>query len=347
MIARHHYRKLTCALCTLVSALAVALVEVPTSVDGPLLDLLIKARELVIPFSAGLEQSQVVVIALDKRSLSEPEIAVYPRTFLAPIWASLLDAAFKAGARAVGFDILFSYSANRFKPDFDAPFLIMLDKYRDRVVLARSAAILPAQPFLASLRNDPDALGLTELNVDPDGIYRRVRAEYKTRANNALVGFAAAVLRRAKGPSMPKEVILAPHQHLEKISTYALIDVIRCAESAPEALEATLRNKIILIGGNLAEEDRKISSSRFLTPQIIDSTIIHPCGLKRLSASLPDSADRCDLGGPAFVCRRSRDSRGGFWRVDVSAVHWAPGIRSNGIGSRQPGDCCLANCELP
>lgn len=289
MFVRHHYRKLTCALCALVSAVAVLLVELPTGVDGPLLDLLVKARELVLPHRTDLKQSQVVVIALDKRSLTEPEIAVYPRTFLAPIWASLLDAAFNGGARAVGFDILFGYSANRFKSDFDAPFLNRLNKYRDRIVVARSASTLPAQPFLASLRNDPDALGMTELNVDADGTYRRVRAVYTTRANHSIIGFAAALLGRAKGPAMPEEVILAPDQHLEKITTYSLIDVLRCAESAPQVLAEKLKDKIILIGGTLAEEDRKISSGRYLTPERNDSTTIHPCGLRRLGASLPDS----------------------------------------------------------
>ena len=121
MFTRHHYRKLTCALCALVSALAVAFVELPTGVDGPLLDLLVKARELALPSRLGTKASEVVVIALDKRSLMEPEIAVYPRTLLAPIWASVMDAAFNAGARAVGFDILFSYSANRIKSIFMLP----------------------------------------------------------------------------------------------------------------------------------------------------------------------------------------------------------------------------------
>ncbi len=289
MSARHHYRKLTCALCALVAALTVVLVDGPTSVDGPLLDVLIKAREAVFPVREKSEQSPVVVIALDKRSLAEPEIATYPRIFLAPAWASLLDAVFKAQAQAVGFDIIFSYSANRFKPDFDVPFFTALDRYRDRIVLARSATTLPAPPYLASLRNDPGALGLAELNADPDGTYRRVRANFDSRTNSTLVGFAAALLRRAKAPPMPNEVILAPRRHLETITTYALIDVLRCAKGAPEVLEGALKNKIILVGGTLAEEDRKMSSGKFLTPQVTDSASIHPCGLKRLGASLPGS----------------------------------------------------------
>ncbi len=173
MFWRHRYQKLTYALCALVSATIAVSVGGPTSADGPLLDLLVKARAIVFPVKDTAEPSPVVVIALDKRSLEEPEIAPYPRTFLAPVWATVLDAVFEAGAQAVGFDLLFSYSANRFSANYDAPFLAAIGKHRGRVVLARSAATVPARPFLAALRNDDEALGLVDLTADRDGRFRR------------------------------------------------------------------------------------------------------------------------------------------------------------------------------
>ena len=289
MFGRHRYQKLTYALCALVSAAIVALVGGPIGADGQLLDLLVKAREVVFPVRDPAEKSPVVVIALDKRSLDEPEIASYPRTFLAPVWAPVLDAVFEAGARAVGFDLLFSYSANRFSPGFDTPFLAVIGEHRERFVLARSAATLPARPFLAALRNDNEGLGLVELIADPDGSYRRVHSNYKTAGEGALIGFAAALLRRAKAPPMPIEVVLAPRRHLEKIPTYALVDILRCAKGAPESLKGIFADKIVLIGSTLAEEDRKVSSGRFLTSQRTDSALLHSCGLRRLGASVPGS----------------------------------------------------------
>ncbi len=289
MFGRRRYREITCVLYALAAALAAVLVGGRIRADGPLLDLLIKAREIVSAGDDRSEPSPVAVIALDKRSLDEPEIAAYPRTFLAPVWGPLLDTVFEAGARAVGFDLLFSYSANRFKPGFDRPFLAALGRHREKIVLARSATTLPAPPFLAALRFDEGGLGLGEIFADPDGKFRHVRAVYKTQNGSSLFSLVGALLVRAKAPSMPGEIVLAPRRHLEKIPTYALVDVLRCSKTAPEVLKKTFAGKIVLIGSTLAEEDRRISSGRFLTPQRTDSSPIHPCGLKRLGASVPDS----------------------------------------------------------
>ncbi|HVH80127.1 MAG TPA: CHASE2 domain-containing protein, partial [Stellaceae bacterium] len=56
----------------------------------------------------------VAVIALDRASLDSDELKNLPRVFLSPQWAKLTNALANAGARAIGFDIIFAYSANRF-----------------------------------------------------------------------------------------------------------------------------------------------------------------------------------------------------------------------------------------
>jgi class 3 adenylate cyclase len=158
------------------------------------------------------------------------------------------------------------------------------------VVLARSGTTLPALPFLAALRNDARALGLAELTADPDGRYRRVRARSETVHDGALAGLAGALLSRAQAPPIPAEVLLAPRRHLERIPAYAVIDVLRCGKQAPGALARAFDGKIILVGSTLPEEDRRISSGRFLVVERADSPPLHPCGLRRLAASDPDSA---------------------------------------------------------
>ena len=290
MAARRRYREVACALCALAAVFVAVVVGRPLPPDGALLDLLVKAREIVFPVEDRPEQSPVAVIALDRRSLEAPELARYPRVMMGPFWAVVLDGVFQAGARAVGFDLLFAYSANQFSPNFDAPFLAALDRHRERVVLARSGATLPALPFLAALRNDAAALGIAEITADPDGRHRRVRARYDTVRDGALAGFAGALLRRANAPPMPGEVVLAPRRHLERIPAYAVVDVLRCAKQAPDALARAFAGKIVLVGGTLPEEDRRISSGRFLSPARADSLPLHPCGLRRLGASDPDSS---------------------------------------------------------
>lgn len=287
---RRRYRELACALCALVAALAASWAGAPVTADGPLLDLLVWARSVAAPPRGAPEAAAVAVIALDRRSLEAPELAPYPRAFFAPVWTAVLDSLVAAGTRAVAFDFLFSYSANRFQPDFDAPFLAALARHRSRVVLARSAATLPAPPFLAALHDDAEALGLAELSADPDGRYRGVRASYETTEGGALPSLAGALLRRAGGPPMPSAVVLAPERHPETIPTYALIDVLRCATSSPAAMAKAFAGKVVLIGTTLPEEDRRVSSSRFLSPPRTDAAPLHPCGLRRLGASVPDSA---------------------------------------------------------
>lgn len=286
---RSYYRGLTCAACALVALIVSASVGGQIGVDGTLLDYLVEARALLFSSSDALSDSPVAVIALDARSLEEPELAPYPRTLLAPIWATILHGLIEAGAKAVGFDLLFAYSANRFSPDYDRPFLEALGRHRDRVVTARSATTLPAPPILAALRNDEEGLGLAELFPDGDGAYRRIRAGHRTEQGEVVSTLANSLLRRAGAPSMPAEVVLALRHHPERIPTYAVIDVLRCADQAPQALANVFKGKIVLIGGTLPEEDQKISTGRYLPPLRTDSPPVHPCGLRRLAASNPDS----------------------------------------------------------
>ncbi len=290
MAARRRYRPLTCALCAALAAAAALWAAAPTSADGPLLDLLVAARAAVFPVRDPPERAPVAVVAVDRRSLAEPELAPYPRAFFAPVWAALLDGVLDAGARAVAFDLLLSYSANRFAPDFDAPFLAALDRHRDRVVLARSTTTLPALPFLAALRNDEAALGLVELSPDPDGRYRRVPATHATVDGPPAPSLVRAVLARAGAPAMAGDVVLAPRRHPETLPTYALVDVLRCRTAAPQVLRSAFAGKIVLIGTTLPEEDRRASSTRFLPAPRADGPRLHPCGLRRLGASLPGAS---------------------------------------------------------
>ncbi|MBV9827311.1 MAG: CHASE2 domain-containing protein, partial [Alphaproteobacteria bacterium] len=74
----------------------------------------------------GDRDAPVAVIALDAESLAADELAELPRVFLSPVWAKIVNALTDAEARAIGFDIIFSYSANRFpglEGQYDREFL--------------------------------------------------------------------------------------------------------------------------------------------------------------------------------------------------------------------------------
>ena len=268
------------------AGIAAFLVRPPIASDGSLFDLLVKARSIAFPDREDI-QSRVAVVALDARSLDSPELDPYPRVLLSPVWAKLLPTIFKAGARVVGFDLIFSYDANRLpalNPDFNRTFLAALAANQNRVVLARSARSAPAAAF--SVIVGADGVGFSEIQPDPDGRFRHVPA---AMSPNGARGLAAALLERADGPRMPSDVLLAPRRSLEEIPTYAVIDVLRCAAADPRALTGAFDGRIVIIGGTLPEDDRKVSSDRFIKRQTRDGTKLASCGLRPLGASNPAS----------------------------------------------------------
>jgi adenylate cyclase len=245
-----------------------------------------KARSIFF-HPRGPVESPVAVIALDARSLDSPELSPYPRVLLSPIWARVLTSVFKAGALAVGFDLLFSYDANRFPaldPNFNQTFLAAVAANQNRIVLVRSSQHVPAPAFSVIL--GPSGLGYSEVPRDPDGRSRHVSS---LMPGNGAPAFSAALLRRANGLPMPSSVLISPLRSLEEIPTYAVVDVLRCADADPSALAATFAGKIVIIGGTLREDDRKESSDRLLTRQTRDAAPIAACGLRRLGASDPAS----------------------------------------------------------
>ena len=279
----HRRRILIASLAFCALALAAAHFAGRTALDGFLWDLAVAARaRIVAPPGPGTD---VAVIALDAESLDGPEFADLPRVLFAPHWAVLLDGL--SDARAIGFDIIFAYSANRLFPDYERGFLTALDRLKSRVVLGRTLLTLPASPYLfaAGALEDDDAVSAVELAVDGDGIVRRTFASVVAADGSALPSFAASVLKRA-GTSHREEILLPP-RHPELIPTYALADVLRCATADMPRLRAAFANRIVLIGTTLPEEERKTTSARFMPPHAAAGAANHPCDLPHIASTDP------------------------------------------------------------
>lgn len=241
-------------------AFALSFVAGRTPLDGLIWDASLAARTRLIAAPRG---SDVAIIALDEASLAEPELAELPRVLFAPLWANLLDGL--SEARAVGFDMIFAYSANRLFPDYERDFLAALDRDKNRIVLGRTLASLPAAPYVFAVGalDDEGAIAAIELLADGDGVIRRAHAQVRAADGTALHSFAAALLSRA-GAAMPPEVILLPPRHPERIPTYGLAAVLRCAAADRASFRAVFAGKIVLIGTTLAEEERKTTAARLI-----------------------------------------------------------------------------------
>jgi adenylate cyclase len=169
----------------------------------------------------GTDDQPVAVIAIDRGSLDAEELAGTPRVFFGPFWVKLIDGLAQSGVKAIGFDIIFSYSANRFPAldaQYDRSFYDALARHHDRLVLARSANLPVAAPVDAAVsdldedfgKDEPTAIAFAELNPDSDGVQRRVTANLRTADGHLVPTFSAALLARARMPAMPEQVLLAP-----------------------------------------------------------------------------------------------------------------------------------------
>ncbi|MFQ5953994.1 MAG: CHASE2 domain-containing protein [Kiloniellales bacterium] len=267
----------------------------PIGGDGLLYDLMIAARAMAGPAHPASDERSVAVIVLDRRSLDAPELAAVPRVLLGPYWARLLDGVMTAGARAVGFDMIFAYNTNRIIADHEQPFLAALSRHRERVVLARSAPTPVAAPFFYAMGagRDPNALGYVEIQPDPGGVHRRVPLRFEAEQEGVRPSLAGALLARAGIAAPPEAILLAPRRPLQAMPAYSVIDVLRCAEHDSEALKRAFAGRTLLIGTALPEEDRRVAVDRFL-PAPAPDTRPPPaegkaCELQRAGASAPGS----------------------------------------------------------
>jgi adenylate cyclase len=295
---RRRYREIV-----ILAALAVAaILAVVTGgrielVDGFLYDLAIA----IAPFRPPPALSKVVVVAIDEKSLASETLASTPRVLFGPYYAELLDGLFQGGAKAVGFDIIFNYTATRFAaidPSYDDALLASLAKHRDRVVLARTATMTVAEPFAAAVfdstrdaqRDEPLSIAYLELVPSEDGVQRWIYSNYPAADGTRLPTLAARLSEIAGGPGNAPPFLLAPTAPLESLPTYSIADVLNCVKSNPQAVREAFADKVVLIGSNLAEEDRKRAPDRFLKwPSSSTRTDGFGCGLQALGPSAPDS----------------------------------------------------------
>jgi adenylate cyclase len=278
----------TALVCAVLAAVGSYVPGLPAWLSGLSFDLAVAAtapqrRTNVVP--------QVAVIAIDSASLDSPDLQAYPRALFGPVWALMIPALQEAGARVIAFDAVFSYSANRFSPEYDRTFLKALSGARDSVVIGYSSRLAPTQTHMAALGLDQGALGSLDLFAQEDGILRSEIGRRRTQDGEIFMGLAGAALARAGVDDIPEEIILAPDRHPEALPTYSLIEILRCAGTAPQALQAAFTGKIVFVGTNLPEEDRVVSSGRFLRPTTEAGPANPDCGLHALAASAPEAGD--------------------------------------------------------
>jgi adenylate cyclase len=260
--------------------------------DGLSIDLLFWLREHLLAPSPHPADSPTVVVALDEETHRRPPFADVPNAAWTREIGEVLDAIVAAGPKVVGFDVIFPTSMERLKPGFDRDFLLALNRaaQQGKIVLGK----VQHQAYLPPFRGQIIAVG-REKNVraanlfrDADEVIRRVpltlesedleggaRIENSMALELASRALGAASEPRADGtialggrviPGSARNAMLLNFEAGEAIPTYSLADLHACAGKGDAAFfRAHFADKVVLIGGVLDIEDRKVTSKRLIT----------------------------------------------------------------------------------
>ena len=285
----------------MVAAMALATVAGMTTgaqtpfLDGTLFDL----AASVIARPAGPEP--VALIAIDPDSLAFEKFRSLPRAFFGPWLGDVTNALFASGARVVGFDLLFSYSAaEALGANYDLKLRDAVARNLPRVVAVRTLRTPPAEEWAAAFydpdadaragREEPAAIAYSELVRDADGVVRRFQPTLRAGdTERPLATFVGELLSRL-GMPIRDEFLLRPDRALERIPAYRFVDVVSCAEQDPDALRRVFAEKAVIIGTNLSGEDRIRGPDRFFPPP--PASPPQPtgrCSLAQLGSSDPES----------------------------------------------------------
>jgi adenylate cyclase len=267
---------------------------------GLSLDVLVAIHWSIIGHGREPEASPVVVIALDEQTYRTPPFEGSPTIAWTGEIGRVLTSVIEAGARVVGFDIVFPVSIEQSAipigqdtlgaraRGLDRDFLRALATAAriDKVVLGEmqigDQPIVPAigQRLAVGQRN------IRALNVysDDDEVVRRVpltftvdgkktpsmSLELASRALGTIAEFGTDQSVTMAGYRVPAAIPDTLTVNFEGgargIPTYSLADLRACLDKGDkDFFRRSFEGKVVLVGTNLDLEDRKLSSMRWAT----------------------------------------------------------------------------------
>lgn len=292
------------------------------------IDILTMLRWYAFGNAQGSGASNAVVIAIDEETYRTPPFDGSPSVTWTPEIGRVLTSVIDAGAKVVGFDIVFptsiEQSAVPFGDEtlgarvrgFDREYLraLALGARAGKVVLGQvqhqDSPILPSPGQRAAVGYGRNIRALN-VYTDPDGVIRRVPLGFMMD-NGPVPSMAAELAARADGASAPAKaassgrsdaVTLNFDGGADAIPTFSLADLSACVQrNDADFFQRHFAGKVVLFGTLLDVEDRKITSKRFATA---------PEGAH---------AERCALANPSAGTKFARSSIAGVY-VQATAVN--------------------------
>jgi class 3 adenylate cyclase/CHASE2 domain-containing sensor protein len=241
------------------------------------------------------------IIAIDEATYRTPPFRDTPRVMWTQEIARVLNALGQADAKVIGLDLIFPTSVEKYLRGFDRAFLLALRGLaRDnRVVLAmvqHSDAPIRPHPGQSFAVGHGRNIRIVNLLEDPDGIIRRVPLSFavtggngETRRQTAFAAEIASRLAGAEATISDSGVLLlngAPvpgsggnaldlnfDTAADALTMYSFADLHACAEAErADFFRSQFAGKAVLLGLVLDVEDRKLTSARLTTENLLRAT---------------------------------------------------------------------------
>jgi class 3 adenylate cyclase/CHASE2 domain-containing sensor protein len=274
-------------------------------------------------------ESPTVVIGIDELTYRTEPFASTPKVMWTPQVAAVVDKVLAAGAKVVGFDVIFPTSVESYLPGFERPFLLSLRQgaQEGRIVLGKvQHQIKPVSPFPAQSMMVGNQRNIRALNVvvDVDGVIRRaplffdaIAGQGRRQDTSMALELAARALGTAPIVNEDGTVVLGGYripgwgkeflinfQGDNDIPTYSFADLWLGVQQGQDAwFEHNFRGKVVLLGEILDLEDRKITGKRLMN------------GLEGGARQPP-----CCLAGAGAAAKQVRDTIPGVF-VHAAAVN--------------------------
>jgi adenylate cyclase len=241
--------------------------------DGLSFDLLIAARHALSPESEPRPSGAVVAVVMDEATYQQPPFRDLPRALWAPFHAAVLDALLDAGTAAVGYDFVFVSSTETMLKDYDRSFRVSLRRaaMNGQVVLGAFQGGPGLQPHPSYVFSVGGTANVRPLDIvpDPDGVVRSMPLELGSDGDR-VASFAAELAARAGAlvdgtPGGRIRLDIAGARR--SVPAYSFADLHRCATvEANDFFEQHFQGRIVIIGADLAIEDRHQGANRFIAP---------------------------------------------------------------------------------
>ncbi len=234
--------------------------------------------------------SPTVVVAIDEETYRTEPFHSLPKVLWTKHLAAVVDATLAAGARVVGFDVIYPTSVERYLKGFDRELLITLRRASEtgQIVLGKvQHQHKPIVPFPGYSFAVGHGKNIRSVNLfsDGDGVIRHVPLTFRSSDGAEEASMALELAARARGMATRRTadggIVLGqdtiPGSRTNRmavnfdggpgaIPTYSLADLYACAQKGDsDYFLRHFQGKVVLVGVVLDVEDRKLTSQRFIT----------------------------------------------------------------------------------